>query len=116
MLLNKANLALSQDSNEDWLVHQRDEHCRAFAQLPYIITEVGQPVPLPQILQSVFCSVCRVIDRYVDNYDGIELPAMTRVERRLFLSYQNGAVIYPQAEISANRLIQQPFRGAVYQS
>ena len=56
MLLNKANLVLSQDSNEDWRTHQRDEPCRAFVKLPYIITEVGQPEP-PNEYGSQFFAV-----------------------------------------------------------
>jgi len=45
--------------------------------------------------------------RYVRNHYGIELPATTKVGRRLLLGHQSGIVIHPHAEIGDDCMIRQ---------
>jgi serine O-acetyltransferase len=47
----------------------------------------------------------RLMYRYVRNYYGIELPATTKVGRRLLLAHQHGIVIHPRAVIGDDCII-----------
>ena len=92
---------------EDWRIHHRDwtlPGFRAVTVYRYGNWANGRP---KGILQSILCSVHRVMYRYVRNQYGIELPATTRVGRRLLLGHQSGIVIHPHAEIGDDCMIRQ---------
>ena len=98
---------LAEQLREDWRTHQRDwtlPGFRAVAVYRYGNWASGRPTG---ILQSILCSVYRVMYRYVRNHYGIELPATTRVGRRLLLGHQSGIVIHPHAEIGDDCMIRQ---------
>ena len=98
---------LVEQIREDWRTHQRDwtlPGFRAVAVYRYGNWASGRP---RGILQSILCSIYRVMYRYVRNHYGIELPATTRVGRRLLLGHQNGIVIHPHAEIGDDCMIRQ---------
>ena len=98
---------LIQQVCEDWRIHHRDwtlPGFRAVTVYRYGNWANGRP---KGILQSILCRVHRVMYRYVRNQYGIELPATTRVGRRLLLGHQSGIVIHPHAEIGDDCMIRQ---------
>lgn len=98
---------LAQQICEDWRIHKRDWTLPGFRAIAvYRFGNWANEKP-KGILRSILCSVHRVMYRYVRNHYGIELPATTRVGRRLILGHQSGIVIHPHAEIGDDCMIRQ---------
>ena len=75
MLKGYGIATLVEQIREDWRTHERDwtlPGFRAVAVYRYGNWASGRP---KGILQSILCSVYRVMYRYVRNHYGIELPA-----------------------------------------
>lgn len=97
---------LAQQICEDWRIYKdwTLPGFRAVAVYRFGNWANGKP---KGILRSILCSVHLMMYRYVRNHYGIELPATTRVGRRLILGHQSGIVIHPHAEIGDDCMIRQ---------
>lgn len=98
--------SLAGQIREDWTL-QRDWTLPGFRAIA--VYRIGRWVYVRRegILRNIAFRFYLAMYRYVRNHYGIELPATTRVGRRLLLGHQSGIVIHPHAEIGDDCMIRQ---------
>lgn len=99
--------ALFRQIHEDWCAHCRDWSQPGFRALA--VHRYGNWLNDRRkgLLRSTLRVFYILMNRYIRNHYGIELPLRTIVGRRVLIAHQSGIVISPYAEIGDDCLIRQ---------